>query len=211
MLSIILGLLLQLPAGSGLIPAKLLSAVPPKPVVNAVAGTTVLTDVSVDARGRVGKITNVQGLGPFNDSATVAIKQWKFNPATLDGKPESSRVGVLTVFRPAAFGNELLGGPSFGYKPPTPVKNSHPPVPLAITDPGYPLSATAEGVVIIDVPIDKNGIPLTILTIQDVPQFTDITRAAIRSWRFMPAMESGKPVVGMLIVAVSFVRPVVTQ
>jgi outer membrane biosynthesis protein TonB len=82
-------------------------------------------------------------------------------------------------------------------------------MPLAITDPGYPQSATTEGVVIVDVPIDKNGNPLTMLTVQDVPQFTDIARAAIRSWKFMPAMESGQPVVGMLIVAISFRRPVV--
>jgi hypothetical protein len=82
-------------------------------------------------------------------------------------------------------------------------------MPLAITDPGYPQNATTEGVVIIDVPIDKNGNPLTMLTVQDVPQLTDLARAAVGSWKFMPAMESGKPVVGMLIVAVSFVRPVV--
>jgi outer membrane biosynthesis protein TonB len=117
----------------------------------------------------------------------------------------------LTVFRPAAFGNEGLGGPSFGYKQPTPPKNNHPPLPLSITDPGYPQSARTAGVVIIDVPIDKNGNPLTMLTVQDVPQFTDLARAAVQSWKFMPAMESGQPVVGMLIVAISFMQPVVTQ
>jgi hypothetical protein len=82
-------------------------------------------------------------------------------------------------------------------------------MPLAIVDPGYPQTATAEGVVIIDVPIDKNGNALTMRTLKDVPQLTDVARAAVQSWKFMPAMESGQPVVGMLIVAVSFVRPVV--
>lgn len=209
MISMILALLLQLPAGAGLIPAKLVKAISPLPPPNAVAGTCVLADVSVDARGRIGEIKILQGLGPFNDSATRAIKQWQFSPASLDGKPAASRVGVLTVFRPAASSNQGLGGPSFGYKQPSPPRNNHPPLPLAITDPGYPQTATTEGVVIIDVPIDKNGNPLTMLTIQDVPQLTDLARTAIRSWKFMPAMESGKPVVGMLIVAVSFVRPVV--
>ena len=209
MLPLILALLLQLPEGNGRIPPKLLSAVPPKPVVNAVAGTTVLAEVSVDAHGRVGKITILRGLGPFNDSATTAIKQWKFSPAILDGKPEVSSVGVLTIFRPGASGNQGLGGPSFGYKQPTPPRNNHPPLPLSITDPGYPPSATADGVVIIDVPIDKSGNPLTMMTILDVPQLTDLARDAIKSWKFMPAVESGKPVVGMLIVAVSFVRPVI--
>jgi len=211
MLQIIIALLLQLPAGAGLIPAKLVKAISPLPPHNAVAGTCVLADVAVDARGKVGEIKILQGLGPFNDSATRAIKQWQFSPASLNGKPAASRVGILTVFRPPAFGNEGLGGASFGYKQPTPPKNNHPPLPLSITDPGYPQSARTAGVVIIDVPIDKNGNPLTMLTVQDVPQFTDVARAAIQSWKFMPAMESGQPVVGMMIVAISFVQPVVTQ
>jgi outer membrane biosynthesis protein TonB len=211
MLTIVLALLLQLPAGAGLIPAKLVKAISPLHPYNAVAGTCVLADVPVDARGRIGEVKIMQGLGPFNDSATRAIKQWQFSPATLNGETKASRVGVLVVFRPPGMGNAGFGGPSLGYKQPTPPKNNHPAMPLAITDPGYPQTATTEGVVILDVPIDKNGNPLTMLTIQDVPQFTDVTRAAVRSWKFMPAMEAGHPVVGMLIVAVSFVRPVVVQ
>jgi len=209
MLPIVIALLLQLPADTGLIPARLVKATSPLPPANAVAGTCVLADVPVDARGRIGEITILQGLGPFNDSATRAIKQWQFSPASRNGQSVASRVGVLTVFRPPALGNAGVGGPSLGFKQPTPAKNNHPPMPIAITDPGYPQTATTEGVVIIDVPIDKNGNPLTMVTIQDVPQLTDVARAAVQSWKFMPAMESGQPVVGRLIVAISFVRPVV--
>jgi len=209
MLPLIVALLLQVTASTGLIPAKLVKAISPLHPPNAVAGTCVLADVPVDARGRIGEIKILQGLGPFNDSSTRAIKQWQFSPASLNGQPTASRVGVLVVFRPPGLGNTGFGGPSLGYKQPTPSKNNHPPLPLSITDPGYPQTATAEGVVIIDVPIDKNGNPLTMLTVQDVPQLTDLARAAVGSWKFMPAMESGKPIVGMLIVAVSFVRPVV--
>jgi outer membrane biosynthesis protein TonB len=208
MLPIIIALLLQLPAAV-FIPARLVTAIAPLPPPNAVAGTCVLADVPVDARGQVGNITILQGLGPFNDSTITAIKKWKFNPASLNGQAAPSRVGVLTVFRPPALGNSGVGGLSFGFKEPTPPKNSHPPLPLTFTDPGYPQSATTEGVVIIDVPIDKEGNPLTMRTVQDVPQLTDVARTAIQSWKFMPAMESGKPVVGMLIVAISFRRPVV--
>jgi outer membrane biosynthesis protein TonB len=211
MLPLILALLLQLPASAGLIPAKLVKAISPIHPYNAVAGTCVLADVPVDARGRVGEIKILQGLGPFNDSATLAIKQWQFSPASLNGQSKASRVGVLVVFRPPGLSNVGFGGPSLGYKQPTPPKNNHPPMPLAITDPGYPQTATTEGVVILDVPIDKNGNPLTMLTVQDVPQFTNVARAAVQSWKFMPAMESGQPVVGMMIVAISFIRPVVTQ
>jgi outer membrane biosynthesis protein TonB len=210
MLPIIVALVLQLTAGTGLIPARLVTATPPLSPPNAIAGTCVLADVHVDARGTIGEIKILQGLGPFNESATRAIKQWQFSPASLNGESKASRVGVLTVFRPPALGNEGLGGPALGYKQPTPSKNNHPPMPLSITDPGYPLTATSQGVVIIEVPIDKNGNPLSMLTVEDVPGLTELARAAVGSWKFMPAMESGKPVVGMFIVAISFVRPVVS-
>jgi outer membrane biosynthesis protein TonB len=208
MLPIIVALLLQLPANDALIPAKLMSAVAPKPPLNAIAATCVLADVPVDVQGRAGSVTILEGLGPFNDSAKSAIKQWKFAPSTLKGKPAASRVGVLTVFRPASIGTEGLGGPSLGYKQPSPQQNSHPPLPISISDPGYPQSATTMGVVIIELTIDKQGIPSSIQTVLDIPALTQIARDAIQSWRFMPAMESGKPVNGTLIVAISFLRPV---
>jgi outer membrane biosynthesis protein TonB len=203
-------LLLQLTAGAAFIPARLVSAVAPKPPLNAIAATCVLADVPVDIQGRVGNATILQGIGPFNDSAKAAIKQWKFSPAKAnpDGKPKASRVGVLTVFRPAAIGTEGLGGPSLGYTQPTSPGNSHPPLPIFISDPGYPRAATTMGVVIIELIIDKEGNPSSIQTVQDVPTLTQISRDAIQSWRFMPAMESGQPVGGTLIVAISFLRPV---
>jgi TonB family protein len=209
MLPIVAALLFQLPAVVGSIPARLMSAVSPKPPLNAVAGTCVLAEVPVDSQGRVGEVSILQGMEPFNDSASWAMKQWRFSPATLNGRSVASRVAVLTLFRPAAIGNTGVGGPSFGYKQPTlPPKSNHPPLPLTITDPGYPQSSTAMGVVIIELTLDRNGTPSNIRTIQDVPSLTDVARNAIRSWRFMPAMESGQPVNDTLIVAISFLRPV---
>ncbi len=208
MISIIVALLFQLPAGAGNLPARLKAVSSFNPPPNAIAGTCVLADASVDLKGNVGGVTILEGTNPFSDSATLAIKQWKFNPASHNGQPVMSRVGILSVFRPAAFGNQGVGGPSLGYKQPAIRQKAHPPVPLAITDPGYPQRSIGMGVVIIELTIDKNGIPSNIRTIQDVPSLTDAARGAIQSWRFMPAMESGQAVDGTLIVAISFLRPV---
>src|SRR6188472_3373951 len=73
MLSIILAMLLQLPAAAGIVPAKLAKAVSPLSPPNAVAGTCVLADVPVNRQGRVGEIKILRGLGAFTDSATTAI------------------------------------------------------------------------------------------------------------------------------------------
>jgi len=211
MISLILALLLQAATAPGIVPATLAKAITPLSPPNAVAGACVLAGVSVDPKGRVGEIKIVRGLGPFNDSVTTAIKQWEFTGAMSgsNGERVASRVGVLTVFRPASFGNQGLGGPTFGYKEPTSVGKSHPPYPRTFKDPGYPQTATTAGVVIIEVTIDKLGKPSNMRTVQDVPSLTNLTRDAIQSWIFMPAMDAGRPADGTLIVAISFVRPVI--
>jgi outer membrane biosynthesis protein TonB len=216
MLSIILAMLLQQPAAAGIVPAKLAKAVAPLSPPNMVAGTCVLADVPVNRQGRVGTIKILRGLGPpFNDSATTAIKQWEFTGAISgsNGDRVASRVGVFTVFRPASFGNQGMGGPEFGYKEPerNAVGTTHPPYPRTFKDPEYPMTATSTGVVILELTINKIGMPSNIRTIQEVTALTDVARNAISSWIFMPAFESGKPVDGTLIVAMSFVRPAITN
>jgi len=194
--------------GPATIPARLQSAVSPKPPLNAIAGTCVLADVTVDLQGHVAGISILQGMEPFTDSASRAMKQWRFKPASLNGQGVASRVGVLTVFRPAAIGNTGVGGPSLGYKQPELSQNDRPPLPLAITDPGYPVNSTMMGVVIFELTLDKSGHPSKVRTVLDIPSLTDVARDAIRSWKFTPAMELGQPVDGTLIVAISFMRPV---
>jgi outer membrane biosynthesis protein TonB len=207
MLPIILALLVQATAGAARIPARLLSVVPPNPPLNVIAGGCVLQDVTVDLQGKVGNIAILEGMPPFNDSATLAVREWKFIPESLDGRSVASRIGVLTMFRPAALGNFGVGGPSFGYNEPALPKGNHPPLALAVTDPGYPQMSIGAGVVIIELTIDRNGIPSNIRTVQDVPSLTQLSRDAVRSWRFAPAMESGEPVNGRLVIAISFLRP----
>jgi outer membrane biosynthesis protein TonB len=216
MFSIILAMLLQQSAAAGIVPAKLAKAVAPLSPANMVAGTCVLADVPVNRQGRVGTIKILRGLGsPFIDSATTAIKQWEFTGAVSGDKGDrvASHVGVFTVFRPATFGNQGMGGPEFGYKEPDrgAVGSTHPPYPRTFKDPEYPMAATSTGVVIIEVTINKLGMPSNIRTIQEVPALTNVARNAISSWIFMPAFDSGKPVDGTLIVAMSFVRPAITN
>jgi outer membrane biosynthesis protein TonB len=211
MLTIILAVLLQLPAAAGIVPAKLAKAVSPLSPPNTSAGTCVLADVPVNRQGRVGEIKILRGLGAFTNSATTAIKQWQFTAAVSNGESVASRVGVFTIFRPPAIGSEGVGGPTFGYMEPerAAVGKTHPPYPRTFRDPGYPQTATTSGVVIIEVTIDKMGMPSSMRTLQDVPALTGAVVSAIRSWIFMSAMDSDRPVDGTLVVAMSFTRPAV--
>jgi hypothetical protein len=125
---------------------------------------------------------------------TCGIKSWNFDRFSVHPHLET-RVSValrLAISNP-------------------PPKNNHPPFPLSITDPGYP-HRPGQRVSSSSMfrstrrksfdHADSTGRPAIL---------TDVARAAVQSWKFMPAMDSGQPVVGMLIVAISFVQPVVTQ
>ena len=211
MLPAILALVLQLPAAVGMIPAKLETAAAPSSIPNAIAGTCVLADIAVDRQGRVVEIRILQGLDPFRDSAADAIRQWKFAAAHTGpgGQASASRVGVLTVFRPPAIGSDGVGGPAFGYKEPASPGSTHAPYPRTVKDPGYPPSALGAGATIIELSIDRRGRISNMRTVQDVPALTGVTPDAIQSWEFVPAMESGQPVDGTLVVVMLFPRPVV--
>jgi protein TonB len=47
----------------------------------------VVLKIVVEADGRVGRIQVLKGEEPFTSAALVAVKQWKYEPAQLDGQP----------------------------------------------------------------------------------------------------------------------------
>jgi protein TonB len=62
-------------------------------------GTVDLTIV-VGADGRVERVDVIRGLGlGLDDRAVEAVKQWRFRPATADGKPIAASAAVAVTFR----------------------------------------------------------------------------------------------------------------
>jgi len=82
--------------------AKLLSSVPP--VYPALAKTqhvsgNVTVDALIDANGRVTTMKVVSGPSLLQQAAMDALKQWKYQPATLDGKAVPMHLSVTIQFR----------------------------------------------------------------------------------------------------------------
>jgi protein TonB len=80
----------------------LISSVPP--AYPALAKTqhvsgSVLVDALIDANGRVTTMKVVSGPALLHQSAMDALKQWKYRPATLDGKPTPMHLTVTVQFR----------------------------------------------------------------------------------------------------------------
>ncbi|GAB3094779.1 energy transducer TonB [Lysobacter terrae] len=74
---------------------------PPELACKQVGGTTVL-NVALAANGYPVKIDIVTSSGnkTLDDSAVKAVHDWKFRPATVRGKPTTSKIQVPVTFSP---------------------------------------------------------------------------------------------------------------
>jgi protein TonB len=91
-----------LPVGGDVKQAKLIFSVPPSYPMLAksqhVSGS-VLIDALIDANGHVTTMKVVSGPTLLHQAAMDALKQWKYQPAFLDGKPVPMHLTVTIQFR----------------------------------------------------------------------------------------------------------------
>jgi TonB family protein len=92
-----------IPVGGDVKAAKLISSVPPVYPMLArsqhVSGN-VQVDALIDATGHVTNMKVVSGPAPLQQAAMDALKQWRYQPATLDGKAVTMHLTVTLQFRP---------------------------------------------------------------------------------------------------------------
>jgi TonB family protein len=91
-----------IPVGGDVKPAKLLSSVPP--VYSSLARTQHVTgdvkiDALIDANGRITSTKVISGPTLLHQAAIDALRQWKYQPATLDGKPVPMHLAITLQFR----------------------------------------------------------------------------------------------------------------
>jgi TonB family protein len=91
-----------LPVGGDVIQAKLISHVPPVyPTLakNQHVSGDVLVDALIDATGRVTTMKIVSGPTLLHQAAMDALRQWRYRPASLDGKAVPMHLTVTIQFR----------------------------------------------------------------------------------------------------------------
>jgi protein TonB len=92
-----------LPVGGDVKAAKLISSVAPVyPILakNQHVSGNVVIDASIDETGHVTTVKVISGPALLHQAAMVAVRQWKYQPASLDGKPVSMHLTVTLQFRP---------------------------------------------------------------------------------------------------------------
>jgi TonB family protein len=91
-----------LPLGGEVQPARLIRAVlPAYPQLaksNRVAGDVTL-DALIDASGNVRDVSVISGPVFLREAAKAAVKQWKYEPARLDGQPTAMHLTVTVKFK----------------------------------------------------------------------------------------------------------------
>jgi len=91
-----------LPIGGDVKPARLLTSIPP--IYPTLAKTqriegSVRIDALVDAAGRVTSMKVFSGPVLLHQAAMDSLRQWKYQAATLDGKPVPMHLTVTVQFR----------------------------------------------------------------------------------------------------------------
>jgi protein TonB len=92
----------QLSVGGEVKPARLISSAPPEyPAIAKAQHVSggVAIDALIDANGRVTKMKVLSGPTLLERAAMDALRQWKYEPATLDGKAVPMHVTVTIQFR----------------------------------------------------------------------------------------------------------------
>jgi protein TonB len=91
-----------IPVGGDVRQARLISSIPP--LYPALAKTqhiegAVRVDALVDENGRVSSMKVVSGPTLLQQAAMDAVRQWKYQPATLDGKAVPMHLTVTLQFK----------------------------------------------------------------------------------------------------------------
>jgi len=89
-------------AGNGLIPGELVHRVepeyPPDALAQGVEGPVKL-DAVIDPDGNVKTIQPISGPQPLFAAATDAVRQWRYSPTTLDGRPIQTERQITITFQ----------------------------------------------------------------------------------------------------------------
>jgi TonB family protein len=91
-----------LPVGGDVKAAQLIKSVPP--IYQPIAGRQSISgevqiDALIDSSGNVAAVKALSGPAILRTAALVAVKQWKFSPALLDGQPTAMHLTVTLRFR----------------------------------------------------------------------------------------------------------------
>ncbi|RPJ02860.1 MAG: energy transducer TonB, partial [Candidatus Aminicenantes bacterium] len=192
-------------------PPKLVKEV--KPVYPAEARKAglegiVILEAKADEQGNVVDSRILRSVPALDKAAIDAVKQWKYEPLVIDGKPRKAIFTVTVRFalkekeadRANALKNFAEGAVAAegDIKPPKQVKDVMPVYPEAAR------SAGVQGVVILSVRTDEYGRVQDTMVLRSNPLLDQAAIDAVKQWVYEPLVVEGKAVPAVFTVTVRF-------
>jgi outer membrane biosynthesis protein TonB len=180
----------------------------PYPATTAAAGVVTLA-VNLDATGQIMNIQTLRDIPTLTTQATIALQNWSYAAASLNGKRVPSTLIVNIVFDPAFLdSNNIPLGPPESFQPPDPNATPYtPPQLLTATFPPYPANGQTSGAVVLDVTVSSQGKIAQVTTVLDVPTLTGAAAAGLKNWNFSAAIYGKTPIASKVVVAMVFRNP----
>ena len=149
-----------------------------------------ILQAQIDTNGSVSNLKSIKTTHSlFSQSAMVAIKQWRYTPGMISGKPTPVPLTVLVNFILEKTSRKpVLGSVQFSIDSPwlRLLKKAAPEYPVEA------LKQNIQGKVIIMAFVDKNGYIPHIKVFEGHPMLARAAVSAIKKWRFEPYMIKGR-------------------
>ena len=183
---------------------KLVNKVSPKypqEAVDAGIEGKVVIEAVTDIKGSVIKTTVVDGPAELRNAALDALKQWRYEPYIVNGKPKPVAFTVVVKF---------TLDPKKKTKPvkkPIVLSSKQRPRLLKSPAPSFPKEALKEriqGNVVIEVTTDEKGRVAKAQVMEGIPQLNEAALEAVKQWQYEVYYQDGEPTPATFTIVVKF-------
>jgi TonB family protein len=196
-------------AVGGVKPPKLVKSVEPvypETARKAHVEGTVILEATTDKEGNVVNVKVLRSIPVLDQAAVDALKQWKYAPMLIDGKPQGIVFTVTVRFR-LTTGDREKDLVKFAQGAVKCEGDIAPPKLVGSVDPVYPPEARqagVQGVVILSVRTDAEGKVVDVMILRSIPMLNQAAIDAVRQWRYEPLIVNGAATPAVFTVTVRF-------
>lgn len=196
--------------GSASAPPAPLSLIPPPYPPQSLFGGEVLLDALVGRNGMLSDIKIVHGEQPFLEKALAATRTWTFIPARAQDHAVEARIAIAFQF-PQPYVPPRDSGVHHYTASNCSATQDCAAIPLTTVEPQYPSATNAEGTVIFDESIGRDGQIESVEVLRDLAPVNAAARAAAAQWHFAPATHAGAATNSTAVIVVTFRHPLATS
>ncbi|MGB8959226.1 MAG: energy transducer TonB [Candidatus Aminicenantales bacterium] len=167
---------------------------------------TVIVEAKADENGDVVDARILRSIPILNQAAIDAVKQWKYEPLIIDGKPRKV-IFTVTVRFSLKEGDKAKPLDKFAQGAVKVEGDMTPPKLIKEVRPVYPevaRLAEVQGVVILSVKADEKGQVVDVMVLRSIPLLDQAAIDAVRQWVYEPTIIDGKAAPIVFTVTVRF-------